>query len=960
MGKTHGVVVMKLFISAVSSEFRVARSQIASDLRARGLMVKVQDDFRQEVGAETTLELLRNYIRQCDAVICIVGARHGALPPGVAAEKFGTMLPAGIVEASYTQWEFFFARRFQKRLSLHFANSIYQAEEAAVTEEDAAFQSAFVGYILDRGLNRTHFDTADEVRIHVLREDWPNLSGPKPIALPFVTLGPLFKGRDGSIEQLRSSLQRAGERQATAIVGKAVHGLGGVGKTRLAVEYAWKYAEDYSALLFVTADTPQAQQRNLGALCGPLVLNLPEQHLPEEDARLAAVIRWLQQNPGWLLILDNVDSTEAAIAAEKRLAHLRGGHVILTSRLSRWGGTVEAIELDVLTIEAATDFLLARTDARRRKASDDPSQAQRLAEELGQLSLALEQAGAYIAENRLTFVNYLDDWRNNHAKVLEWFDERVMQYPRSIAVTWKISVDLLSAPARQLLECLAWLAPDPIPESLLLAPGASSEPVDVRAALANLETYSLVTRAPNTLSFSVHRLVQDVTRCSLPGDGGHRALIAALHMCEAFPPDSSNPERWPTCSALLPHILAAADWAEARDIELECAALLLNRVGVYLWARSDLIQARDLHQRVLALREARSGSDHLVVAESLNNLGLVLWDLVDLAGARVAHERALAIREKWLGANHQAVAASLNNLGVALWDLAELVEARAALERALRILECQLGKHHPSVSAILNNLGAVLGDLEELTDARAAHERALRILQPRAIDDMEDINRSEGGIEDPGELAVARAVLDPPLVKQSHHEGRVKSLAIGSGGGDNNAAALALTSTGLKCSILGELRVETLSDHPAMVKILDNYGVVLTKLGQLEEAREAFEKALEIRETHLGADHPDVGWSLTNLGVTVGMLGDLPAAKTMLERGLAIREARLGSDHLDVATNLSSLGTILGAGGQLAEARATLERALASRALRLGPAHPATTTTRENLRRVLDALGSPL
>ena len=161
--------------------------------------------------------------------------------------------------------------------------------------------------------------------------------------------------------------------------------------------------------------------------------------------------------------------------------------------------------------------LLARTDAKRRKQTEGSVHARRLAEALGCLALALEQAGAYIDKQRLSFDGYLIEWKNQREKVLVWFDKRLMQYHSSLAITWQTSFEQLAIPARRLLERLAWLAPAPIPEWLLNTPVPEDTMVtDAFEALVALESYSLVTRATNSLSFSVHRLVQRyVTRCSL-------------------------------------------------------------------------------------------------------------------------------------------------------------------------------------------------------------------------------------------------------------------------------------------------------------------------------------------------------------------------------------------------------------------------------------------------------------
>jgi hypothetical protein len=163
----------------------------------------------------------------------------------------------------------------------------------------------------------------------------------------------------------------------------AVHGLGGVGKTRLAVEYGWQRQDDYNALLFVVASSPEDLRRNLAALVGPLVLDLEEQDAKEEEAKVAAALRWLRNNPGWFLILDNVDTREAAQTAEGLLAQLHAGDVLITSRLARWSKKVEPLELDVLAADDAVAFLLERTEDRRRKTPTDEADARTLATELG-------------------------------------------------------------------------------------------------------------------------------------------------------------------------------------------------------------------------------------------------------------------------------------------------------------------------------------------------------------------------------------------------------------------------------------------------------------------------------------------------------------------------------------------------------------------------------------------------
>lgn len=169
----------RIFISAVSSEFATARAALASDLRARGLEVKFQEDFRQEAGTETTLQKLERYIRDCDAVVALMGSRSGSLPPPAAAAPFASMLLSGIAEASYTQWEILFARHYQRRLSFYVAGPHWIADRPAAADDRPELQAAlrhrlFVTDGLDRG---EMLDTADAMCRAVLREAWPSARG---------------------------------------------------------------------------------------------------------------------------------------------------------------------------------------------------------------------------------------------------------------------------------------------------------------------------------------------------------------------------------------------------------------------------------------------------------------------------------------------------------------------------------------------------------------------------------------------------------------------------------------------------------------------------------------------------------------------------------------------------------------------------------------------------------------
>ena len=603
----QAVAHVQIFLSTVSAEFRSYRDALRRDLDRPNVTVKVQEDFIA-TGTET-LDKLDEYIRQCHAVIHLVGDMTGALAqaPSVAAIRhrypdlagrlpvLGAFLDPGAPALSYTQWEAWLALYHDKMLIVATPqDGAPRDERYQLLEDQREAQQAHLARLETVGrYPEIRFANADRLAVDMLRsklQDILALAGAvtKPSNLPHLSIGGLFKGRETLLGDLAGSLGPVPESGATAVVARLLNGMGGVGKTRLALEYALRRAGEYTALLFVSADGREALQRNLAALCK--LLNLPEQGETDEGRQHDAVLGWLRQHPGWLLILDNIDSEEAAIAVEALLPQLLGGHALLTSRLANWSGSVAALPLDVLSPEAAADFLLARTDAKRRKQADDPAAARTLAEELGRLALALEQAGTYIAHRRLGFAHYLAEWQSQRDKVLAWFDPRVMQYPKAVAITWRSSFDQLRGPARRLLQRLAWLAPEPIPESLMEVPvpALDAAETDPFGALAELESYSLVARAADTPSFSVHRLVQEVTRRSQRDDGqrkwgrkfwnrvtrrsqrddsAHATLTEALRWIDAaFVGDPQDVRDWPVLDPLAPHARAVTAHADAAEI----------------------------------------------------------------------------------------------------------------------------------------------------------------------------------------------------------------------------------------------------------------------------------------------------------------------------------------------------------------------------------------------------------
>jgi len=733
-----------IFLSTVSAEFRRYRDALHHSLDRPNVTVKVQEDFIP-TGTET-LDMLDQYIRQCDVVIHLVGDLTGAMAqaPSVAAIRasypdFADTLPvaaflaAGGPPMSYTQWEAWLALHHGKRLIIAVPEpgALRDTGDASPPEQIAAQQAHLALLASVERHPGIHFRNPDHLAAEVWRSGLLDLlieAGliARRVHLPQASLGPLFIGRDGLLDRLADLLGtplQAKDSPATCV---ALWGLGGVGKTRLALEYAWRRGGAYHALFLIGADSPQAIDRNLAALCGPALLNLPEKDQPDESRQKAAALAWLNQHPGWLLILDNADDEAAAQAVEALCPRLSGGHILIASRLPNWSAAIQPVAVDVLAPAAAADFLLRRTAGRRAAQPDDPAHAAVLAHELGHLALALEQAGAYIAKLRQSFAQYLDQWRSRQAAVLGWYDPRLMQYHASVAITWQTSFDQLTPPARRLLQRLAWLAPDPIPTTLLDVP-IPGEDADLRAALAELEALSLASWSDDGTAFAVHRLVQAVTRHGQADDTEKPALGKALGwLDDAFVGEAQDVRSWPVLDPLAPHAQSVA--THAADNQLGGpSARLFNQAGVLLLAKARYAEAEPLMRRALEIDEASFGNEHPKVAIGLNNLARLLHDTNRLAEAEPLMRRALEIDEASFGKNHPNVAIRLNNLAQLLQATDRLTEAEPLMLRALEIDEASFGKNHPNVARDLNNLATLLQDTNRLTEAEPLMRRTLEI-----------------------------------------------------------------------------------------------------------------------------------------------------------------------------------------------------------------------------------------
>ncbi len=719
-----------------------------------------------------------------------------------------------------------------------------------------------------------------------------------------------FTGRDTALTRLHSRVAEAG---VTAV---AVHGLGGVGKTALAVEFGHRFASDYDIIWWIPAEQPTTIITALTDLAGHL--GVPASS--DQAATVAALFALLRGRGRWLLVYDNAEHPDGL---DGLLPPGGAGSVLVTSRWPAWGQHADPERLDVLDRAESVQYLTDRAHL------TDPDRTDELAELLGDLPLALEEAAAYLEQTGLGLPEYLALVRDRTRELFGLGTSDVVAVDRQeadrrrVATVWSVSLDRVraEAPAAEALMALcAFLGPE-IPRALpathpelLPEPlaAAVADPLVYSATLAAVGRYSLAALTPG--SVGVHRLVAAVVRARLdPAAERTWAQTAVALLRHAFPDDSEEVARWPDCEQLLPHLLAVCEHAQRLDVSGEQSGWLLGRASTYLRERGQYRQALPLAQDAVAVTEAALGPDHPTIGILRSNLGDVLRDLGDLRGARTQLENALQISETALGPDHPDIGILRSNLGDVLRGLGDLYDARTQLEKALQISETALGPDHPDIGTRRSNLGNVLRDLGDLRGARTQLEHALQISETALGPDHPDIGIRRSNL--------GRVLRDLGELHDAHTQCK---------------RALQISETALG------------PDHPTIGIRRNNLGRVLHDLGDLHSARTQLEHALQISETALGPDHPDIGTWRSNLGGVLRDLGELHDAHTQCKRALQISETALGPDHHTIGTVRNNLGRVLHDLGDLHSARTQLEHALQISETALGPDHPQTVTIRVN------------
>jgi tetratricopeptide (TPR) repeat protein len=704
-----------------------------------------------------------------------------------------------------------------------------------------------------------------------------------PPPRPFIGVPPRissFTGRIDELDRLDAILTRDKPAAVTqASVGRAaVQGMGGVGKTSLAIEYAHRFRGLYAGVCWCPSETRTGLLSALASLAVTLGATTAEEADLEKAAK-AALRQLAEQRATWLLVYDNVTAPDAIVD----LLPSAGARVLITSRFSDWSELANEVALDVLPLGEAMALLESRTGR------NDVAGAKILAEALGRLPLAVDHAAAYCKRTQTQFADYA-----KKASSLIDAAPRGASYPRSVAATFDLAIAEAVAQcsaAEMLMAYLAQCAPERIP--MTLVEGAIEDEAQRQRALAALSEVSLLKHDPfedATPAVSVHRLVQAVARARSEAKGSAHESVGRLiaRLAEQYPSDGYNPQSWLLCAQLTPHLTAQ----KAAAVEgMPIWPVLLSRGGSYVWGRGSFKQAASFYRDALAIREKTLEPEHPDTAENLNALGFLLRLQGDLTGARPLLERALTIREKTLGPEHPDTADSLSNLGLLLQGENDLTGARTFLERALAIREKKLPPEHLDTARSMHNFARLLQTQGDLAGARLLLERALAIREKKLPPDHPDTARSLNNfaqlLQTQGDLTGARPLLE-------------RALAI-------------------REKVLGP-------EHPDTAASLHNLANLLRDQGDFAVARRLFERALAMQEKMLGPAHPDTNRTHLNLSRLLLQIGSSTEALALAEKARANHDEALGPDHSWTKDSARVTADALDALDRTEEAKALRER----------------------------------
>ncbi|MFE6332068.1 FxSxx-COOH system tetratricopeptide repeat protein [Streptomyces sp. NPDC057806] len=773
---------------------------------------------------------------------------------------------------------------------------------------------------------------------------------------------PNFTGRVDLLERLSERLREG----TTTVRSQAIHGMGGVGKTQLAIEYAYRHQSEYDVVWWVPAERPGQIGHALVELAQRLgLVTSAEASLAEPAVREA--LRDGRPYSRWLLIFDNADSPDVV---RDYFPTGGGGTILVTSRNRRWSVFNPSLEVDVFTREESKELL-------RRSGPDDldDAEADRLADALGDLPLALEQAAAWRAEARMPASEYLRLFEDRRTELLQVSPPPDYQLP--VAAAWNVSLDHLETrnpTALRLLQLCSYFAPDPISRSIFSGLGGSTidpaldralnDPMRLAGAIREINRYSLAWIDHRTNSIQMHRLVQAVLIHRMTPEEQNRMRNGAHTLLAAADPKGPHQAaNWPRYAELYGHVIASH---AIKSIQPSVRNLVRN-VAQYLYHWGDHAMSLDFSERVwwawqalfgeedqqtllmgwwlgfmyrtlgrfdeaarlmTQLREAyertapAEGEDTRMDAlETIQLEAAIRRVQGDFTAGAELDEMAYDRSRRAFGDDDTTLGAA-HNLGVSLRLVGEFQRA-LELDQHTYALKTRLYGRDRVQSLVTE--GSIAIDVRETGDYAGA-----RSLQEAVMDGF----RSALGAENPATIEVMRH-LSESYRKEGDHVGSL---------------ALASQAHGMFMRCHDET-------HPQLLASALTLSVALRHNGDLEAARAQGVKASEGFRQRYGPHHPHTLSADADLAVTLRLLGQPEDSRRLDETALASLTDRLGADHPLALICAINLASDLAALGHREEACRKGEDALVLCRSTLGEDHPTTLACAGNLALDLISIG---
>jgi tetratricopeptide (TPR) repeat protein len=727
------------------------------------------------------------------------------------------------------------------------------------------------------------------------------LSFPDSWNVPF-RRNPYFTGRDNVLLTLHDTLTSG--KKAALTQPQAINGLGGIGKTQIAVEFAYRYCDKYKAILWTRADSDEVLISDFVNIAH--LLDLPQKDVQDQNLVVIAVKRWLQTNKDWLLILDNVEDLEMI---NNFLPTMTAGHILLTTRIQATGTFAQPVEIEKMEREEGATFLLRRARLIKPQATleDAPeanrSKAKEISQAMDGLPLALDQAGAYIEETKCGLSHYFALYQEKRAELLKKRGRMISSHPESVTTTFSLSlekVEIANPAAAELLRLFAFLHSDDIPEEII-SEGASeivskfepfaTDSTKLDEAIGELLKYSLIKRNADSNLISIHRLVQAVIKDEMKKASKKRwAEIAVYAVSNIFPTFAYT--SWSQCQRYILQTQACADMIKQWNIISTTAIKLLHNAADFLQKSALYTEAEALYKQSLDIIQKTFGSENSYFTKQLNALGLLYkaqgkYDLSELC-----FKRALAIAER-IKEPASSKVYYIHNLAQLYDDQGKYIQAEALFKRALVILNKAFGEMHPDIAICLDSLAALYTHQGKYTEAEKLYRQAQTIWEK---------------VVDLGHPDLATNLNN--LAVLYHEQGK-----------NELAESLLRRVLDIRERFFGP-------NHPDVANVLNQLASVYLDQERYVEAESLHQRQLAIYQSTFGPKHPEVARCFNNIALLYHRQKKFERAELLYKQAEAIWEEILEPNHPDIATNLNNQGGLYNDQGMYEQAEQYYQRAL--------------------------------